>query len=436
MRLPLHLPVVLFLLSTCFIVCSQDVADESRVRDGWIEKGLRPKNLLRAHLGARGGSGPNCALLSDDPTIPFELYRGKYALRFALGDLHVVNEFAFVNDRSEGTLSIEVSTDESRWTKVFDGDLLAESRRMRFRFPPAEARFLKLAFNVETPGAVYGAGLFGLTLSGDYEVVQLTEEEMQDQRDRLVANPVSLTITPTDAKAAWVSSMEDRVNHGGADSLIDENAFTAHVFSEDDSRPSVLVDLRKTSTVRRVKVLCEESKGTLRLSFIADRGGWETQKPIDSVPGGGKNPIGKSAVEDWNGSPDIDQNFASGWRKNRIPSDGIEGSVQSTDLSGSGRFSFDDLVAEARYMLVTWLPGDHASRGFAINEIAVFSDDRSRLVKPRESFPIRAAADPAQPATPVNSKLSDGGVGETTAGALEAEGTGDGVDLDLEPVSR
>ncbi|MDA0813875.1 MAG: hypothetical protein O3C21_15975, partial [Verrucomicrobia bacterium] len=175
-------------------------------------RGRTAKNVLRAHLGVTGGTGPSCPLLKDDPTVPLRLSKGDFTIHFNLNDLHIVSELAFVNEGTRGTVKCSVSTDERGWVEVVTAHLIPSSRGSTIRFVGSEARFVRLDFSVSEPGNLYCLGLFGLTVAADYDFREIRDAEDFPQPDEKpvigdIREPlseefdeISLTITPSEAR--------------------------------------------------------------------------------------------------------------------------------------------------------------------------------------------------------------------------------------------
>mgnify|MGYP002628109704 CR=1 FL=1 len=353
-------------------------------------RGRTPKNLLRAHLGVTGGTGPSCPLLKDDPTVPLRLSKGDFTIHFNLNDLHIVNELAFVNEDTRGTVKCSVSTDDLAWIEVVAAHLIPSSRGSTIRFVGSEARFIRLDFSVTEPGSLYCLGLFGLTVAADYDFKEIRDAEDVAQTEvkpviEAIREPlseefdeISLTITPSGARVPWISSLAvPDPAEVEALQLIDENSFTACEFSADDPSPSVLVDLQGLPMIERVGILYAQQPGALRLRLLQT-----ADQSIGNKPGA----AGNDSVE------------------------AVEEFIFE-DTKGVGKFAFNRLATKSRFIELTWkpyLPTDStdtvdpapAPVPFAIHEIAVFSRGSRRYV---EQAPLRRVASTRLDSTVVQS---------------------------------
>ncbi|MGK0184481.1 MAG: hypothetical protein ACI9R3_000247 [Verrucomicrobiales bacterium] len=400
-------------------------------------RGRTPKNILRAHLGVTGGTGPSCPLLKDDPTIPLYLARGEFAIDFILNDLHILSELVFANEESRGDIKCEVSTNGETWVEVVNAHMIPDSRTSRVRFVGSEARFVRLKFSVTEPGNLYCLGLFGLTVAADYDMNGSFATDAVEVRAALELNPellkireplseefdqVSLTITPSDASVPWVSSL-DQPDPAETEALelIDENSFTVCEFAPDDPSPSVLLDLHEIPMIERVGVLYARQPGVLRLRLLQR----EDQQSIHLDNENQSPPKGDSGVEEF----------------------------IFEDFEGVGKFAFDRLATKSRFVELIWEPDVQAAtttkpkQAFSINEVAVFSrGDRKSveqaplqpLVKKRTYRTVVQSLRTASPEPEIPVSLANIAIAPASASAAADEveaPPGTDVDLDLDPTS-
>ncbi|MEZ5324242.1 MAG: hypothetical protein R3F19_04175 [Verrucomicrobiales bacterium] len=399
-------------------------------------RGRTPKNVLRAHLGVTGGTGPSCPLLKDDPTVPLRLQDGDFTVHFNLNDLHIVSELAFVNENTRGTVKCFVSTDQEAWVEVVAAHLIPGARASRVRFVGSEARFVRLEFSVTEPGNLYSLGLFGLTVAADYNFKEILRAEdvadvdatplIEEIREPLSEefDEISLTITPSDARVPWISSLsEPNPAEVEALQLIDENSFTTCEFAADDPSPSVLLDLQSLPVIERVGVLYAKQPGVLRLRLLQT-----ADQRLGTTPESSSDDHSTESVEEF----------------------------IFEDVKGIGKFAFNRLATKSRYIELSWKPDVQAestdspdpaattpAAPFSINEVAVFSRGNRKYL---EQSPLRRIASnrvdttvvQSLQTTPAEPNIPDS-LTEATPAALAAAADAPAEpaapDLELDPTS-
>lgn len=390
-------------------------------------RGRTPKNVLRAHLGVTGGTGPSCPLLKDDPTVPLFLPRGDFTVDFDLNDLHIISELVCTNHHSRGDIRCEVSTNRETWVEVVAAHLIPSSRTSRVRFVGSEARYVRLKFSISEPGNLYCLGLFGLTIAADYDLKKAQAEDepiaaAEESGRPAIREPlseefdqISLTITPSDTTIPWISSLESPDNvETEAFELIDENSFTICEFSPEDPSPSVLLDLEQVPIIERVGVLYAQQPGVLRMRLL---------QTADQRLGAPRD-AGSEADEPVN-------------------------EFIFEDFAGSGRYAFDSLATRSRYVELIWEPevqseGAPKKQAFSINEVAVFSRGDHKSV---EQVPLRPLVGKRIPRTIVQSlrttnlatdplePVAQSPENQAAPGATAEQQAGGDVDLDLPAAS-
>ena len=279
------------------------------------------------------------ALIMDDDTLSVPLQEGQTTFIITLPTTSLVDRFSFVNENAaaRGKLKIAVSNHQlpaasSKWVEV-DGDIPFTNKRLfNVSLMGVEARYVKLAFNVEKGGRIAALGLYGdETLQRfaqrQHQLSWITKTSAVSRRpeDKLNFNFANIYAK---ARVVYVSSGPIPA----ARRMIDDDSETGFRFAPNDPYPTVIVELAETERLNRVSALYEMASGQMEVYVMnelgANRGDLSGAKPVASV----------------------------------------------IDRSGDGKAAVDFDPQGARFVALRWTPERGANRNFEVAEINAFGD--------------------------------------------------------------
>src|SRR5207253_10781423 len=122
-----------------------------------------PQNLARLDLGAQiesdmpGDASSSVPFLSGDPASVYALRPGTTRLLISLAKIENIDSVAFLNSEAKGTVAIalasaKLSPESPQWHEARQEEL--SSGLISARIGPAEAKYVRLTFNVSSPGRI------------------------------------------------------------------------------------------------------------------------------------------------------------------------------------------------------------------------------------------------------------------------------------------
>jgi hypothetical protein len=324
-----------------------------------------PQNLARYDLGAQVEAAPQTkpvaslrlssltqdqntaasALVCHDPTVGYALPDGKTTLLVSLSAIENVDSISFLNQGARGnvtiaTASAKLSPDSPQWRTVSQQDLTPQS--LKVKVGPAEAKYVRLTFNVTQPGRIAGLGVYSTSAVSDFTMPRVRKVAGVEKSESLALISYNATDLHAKARMLYVSSGD---NIEQANNMIDDQPATGYTFGPGDVAPATVVDLGQPTALRRISAIYSARPGTV--SFYV----------LQSLPGANKEAAPKSLRLD------------SAAQQNLKP-------VASVTDDGSGRAAVDFPTTTGRYILVKWnsdIPQDGA---FSVAEIAAFGGNR------------------------------------------------------------
>ena len=150
-----------------------------------------PENLARYHFGADVKATPEsaspaelqlssnaqdqnisaAALLCDDPTTGFRIPPGASSILVSLPNIENIQSVSFLNDGAQGDMTIAISNadvpDSSpEWHHVENGAM--SQGAVAAKIGPAEAKYVKLKFNITHPGRIAAFGVYATPALSDF----------------------------------------------------------------------------------------------------------------------------------------------------------------------------------------------------------------------------------------------------------------------------
>src|SRR2546430_1579022 len=128
-----------------------------------------PQNLARLDLGAQiesdvpADASSSVPFLSGDPASVYSLRTGTTRLLISLAKIENIDSVAFLNSEAKGTVTIatssaKLSPDSPQWHDAKQEEL--SSGLISPRIGPAEAKSVRLTFNVRSPARSGSLGIY------------------------------------------------------------------------------------------------------------------------------------------------------------------------------------------------------------------------------------------------------------------------------------
>lgn len=306
-----------------------------------------PQNLARVDLGAQIEAEPkadvSASFLSGDPTPVYQLKSGTTTLLVSLAKIENVDRIALLNIEANGSVAIATASaklpaNSPQWHDAGQQDL--SSGLITAKIGPAEAKYVRLTFNVNTPGQIGGFGVYSASAVSDFTVPR-PRKIAANSRGIEAAN-YNLADLHTKARAIYVSSGNDL---GLANNMIDGQPGTAYTFAANDATPAAIIDLGRAAAIQRISTLAAPASGAV------------TFYVLNALPAGNREntdePAGNAALR-------LDPGTLAGLK-----------SVGTRTDDGTGRVALDFPETIGRYVMATWTPMAGGAN-FSVAEIAVF----------------------------------------------------------------
>jgi hypothetical protein len=301
-----------------------------------------PQNLARLDLGAQiesesSGDLPEAtALLGGDPTSVCALKEGAITLLIALPRIENIDRVVFSDAGINGSVAIATASaklpaSSPHWHKS-QADEISDGL-VTSRIGPIEAKYIRLMFDVRTPGKVGNLGIYSATPVSDFTVPR-----PRAAADKTVGGAAKINFADLhgQARVIFVSSGQDlRL----ANNMIDGQAGTAHTFVANDTTPAAIIDLGRAVPIDRISTL-STSAPAVATFYLSD-----------TLPGdnAGNRPQ----------SLRVNPQVLAGFRNVGVGAD-----------DGTGRVSVDFQETRGRYVMITWAPSAPTSN-FSVAEVAV-----------------------------------------------------------------
>jgi len=340
-----------------------------------------PQNLARYHFGAQVEAAPRtnpiaslqlssnsedhnvaeAALLCDDPTVGYPLSNGNTRLLISLSKIENIDKISFRNSGAKGEVTVATSSaklpaDSAQWHQVMRQQLT--SNVVTANVGPSDAKYVRLTFNVTEPGRIAGLGVYSVPVVADFTMPR-AHRATQENSENIAFISYNLSDVHAKARALYVSSGADLQQ---ANRMIDNQPGTTYTFSADDATPTAVIDLGKEMAVQRIS-------GTY---------------------------LAREAMVDFYVLRMLPGDSAVAPKTLRLSDSDLAGlkPVGSVADTGKGRAAIDFAPVTGRYIMVKWTPAAHQDTSFSVDEIAVFSGNRSKgLIAANTSYDGKEAKD-------------------------------------------
>ena len=338
-----------------------------------------PENLARYHFGADVRATPEsaslaklqlssngqdqntsaAALLCDDPTIGYQLPAGASSILVSLPNIENIQSVSFLNDGAHGELTIAISNadvpeNSPEWHRVKEGAM--SQGAVAVKIGPGEAKYVKLSFNVTHPGRIAAFGVYATPALSDFTMPRPRKVSFEENSASFALINFNFSDVHAKARGLYVSSGDvAQIN-----SMIDDQPATAYQFANDDTEPTVVIDLGRERNLSRLSAIYASQPGSVDFYVLR------------SLPVGtsGESPSNQSSVQqianvgqgaDMPASLKISEEAFAGLKP--------VGSVLST---GEGRASVNFPEVVGRYVMLKWHPAISRGEVFSIAQVAAF----------------------------------------------------------------
>ena len=302
-----------------------------------------PQNLARLDLGAQiesdssGDLAAATALLAGDPTSVCALKEGATTLLIALPKIENIESVVFSNAGINGSVAIATASaklpaNSPHWRNGQNEEI--SDGLVTSRVGPIEAKYIRLVFDVRTPGRVGNLGIYSATPVSDFTIPR----PRKIAADKTVDGAAKINFADIHGKARviFISSGHDlRL----ANNMIDGQAGTAHTFAANDTTPAAIIDLGRALPIDRISTF--STSGVAAATFYL----------LDNLPG--------DNAENRPQSLRVDPQLLAAFKTVGMGAD-----------DGTGRVSVDFQETSGRYVMIRWAPSAPDSN-FSVAEVAV-----------------------------------------------------------------
>ena len=305
-----------------------------------------PQNLARFDLGAQiesdvaADASSSVPFLSGDPASVYALRTGTTRLLIALAQIENIDSVAFLNSEAKGTVTIAMSSaklspESPQWHDARQEEL--SSGLISARIGPAEAKYVRLTFNVRSPGRIGSLGIYSAAAVSDFTMPRARKIAAGSSADAMAKASYNLADLHAKARTIFVSSGDDlKLSYN----MIDSQAGTAYGFAANDAAPTAIIDLGRSVSVNRISTFSTPSSATVTFYLLGALPGNNTENPGSSLR--------------------IDPQTLAAFR-----------TVGTGNDDGSGRVAVDFEETTARYVMLVWRPPTR-NANFSVAEVAVF----------------------------------------------------------------
>src|SRR5207248_3088841 len=307
---------------------------------------IYPQNLARIDLGAQIESDlPTDAsfsvpFLSGDPASVYALRTGTTRLLISLAKIENIDSVAFLNSEAKGTVTIALSSaklspDSPQWHDAGQEDL--SSGLISSRLGPAEAKYVRLTFNVSNPGRIGNLGVYSAAAVSDFTMPRARKIVAGTSAEAVAKANYNLADLHAKARTIFVSSGDDlKLAHN----MIDGQPGTAYAFAANDAAPAAIIDLGRSGSVNRISTFSTPGSAVVTFYVLGDLPDNTTAYP-------------ESALR-------IDPQTLAAFKIVRTGSD-----------DGSGRVAVNFAETTGRYVMLVWTRSSQ-NANFSVAEVAVF----------------------------------------------------------------
>src|SRR6184192_1665734 len=290
-----------------------------------------PQNLARIDLGAQIESDlPTDAsfsvpFLSGDPASVYALRTGTTRLLISLAKIENIDSVAFLNSEAKGTVTIALSSaklspDSPQWHDAGQEDL--SSGLISSRLGPAEAKYVRLTFNVSNPGRIGNLGVYSAAAVSDFTMPRARKIVAGTSAEAVAKANYNLADLHAKARTIFVSSGDDlKLAHN----LIDGQPGTSYAFAANDAAPATIIDLGRSVPINRISTFSTPSSAVVTFYVL------------------GTLPVNNANTENPESALRIDPKTLAAFKIVRTGSD-----------DGSGRVAVNFAETTGRYVMLVW----------------------------------------------------------------------------------
>src|SRR5438067_460428 len=307
-----------------------------------------PQNLARIDLGAQieGDVPADCSsvtpLLSGDPASLCSLRTGATTVLISLAQIENIDSVAFLNAEAKGTVTIatssaKLSPNSPQWHVIRQAEL--SSGLISARIGPTEAKYVRLTFNVSSPGRIGNPGIYSAAAVSDFTMPRARKIAANSSVEGTSKASYDLADLHAKARTIFVSSGDDlKLAHN----MIDGQPGTSYAFAANDAAPATIIDLGRSVPINRISTFSTPGSAVVTFYVL------------------GTLPVNNTNTENPESALRIDPKTLAAFKIVRTGSD-----------DGSGRVAVNFEETARRYiMLVRARPTQNAS--FSVAEVAVF----------------------------------------------------------------
>jgi hypothetical protein len=303
-----------------------------------------PQNLARIDLGAQiesdvpSDASSSVPFLSGDPASVYALRTGTTRLLISLAKIENIDSVAFLNSEAKGTVTIalasaKLSPESPQWHDARQEEL--SSGLISARIGPAEAKYVRLTFNVSSPGGIGNLGVYSAGAVSDFTMPRTRKIAAGTSAEAMAKANYNLADLHAKARTIFVSSGDDLKL---ANNMIDGQPGTAYAFAANDAAPATIIDLGRFVSVNRIST--SSTPGSAVVTFYV----------LGALPA---DYTGNSAS-----ALRIDSQMLAAFK-----------TVGTSSDDGSVAVNFEETTG--RYVMLVWTPSTQ-NANFSVAEVAVF----------------------------------------------------------------
>ena len=303
-----------------------------------------PQNLARLDLGTQiesdvpADASSSVPFLSGDPASVYSLRTGTTRLLISLAKIENIDSVAFLNSEAKGTVTIatssaKLSPDSPQWHDAKQEEL--SSGVISARIGQAEAKYVRLTFNVGTPGRIGNLGVYSAAAVSDFAMPRARKIAANNVAGDIAS--YNLADLHAKARTIFVSSGDDLKL---AQNMIDGQPGTAYPFAANDAAPAAIIDLGRSMNVNRISTFSTPGSGVVTFYVLS-------ALPADNIG----NPASVLRIDS--------------------PTRAAFKTVGAGSADGSGRVAVNFEETTGRYVILVWAPSTQ-NANFSVAEVAVF----------------------------------------------------------------
>jgi hypothetical protein len=183
-----------------------------------IPVNLANRAIPGTSLVSSDGIGSANSLISASVSEPVALPSGKSEAVIQVVGQHVIDEVRFSNDSAEGKVSVAASIDAKKWQPVGQTVFVSSMNEVVVRFAGAQARYVRVSFELAKGSTIRGFAIYGATTNKDYKLVQ---SEVGSAGEAASSQPLAAGGNAArQPAAAGENAAKESKNEGGSGSTV------------------------------------------------------------------------------------------------------------------------------------------------------------------------------------------------------------------------